>query len=223
MTTHNQVDPITAAIAAAQKVSQAVAMTGTAAPAVYTPPAATVVPVGRVRTMEDAIASSGTAVDAWLSVEANGLRFGAKTFEAILGKIALQEIAFPYMLRATIGGATKFFRSYDGAREAASNRPWLEVIAQAQSMDAACRGQYDAAEIPLILDADLVAGDKIVKAGSRVGITTPVTGFKPFMAWLKQQQVTYGSQGVVPVSASAEPRTKAGVRPWGVPVFTTLS
>jgi hypothetical protein len=56
-----------------------------------------------------------------------------------------------------------------------------------------------------------------------VGITTPVTGYRPFASWLKQQQAVYGTTGVVPVIASVEAKTKSGVKPWGVPQFTTIS
>ena len=216
-------DPIAAAIAAAMQVSAQVPMTQAAPPAqavaAYAPP----LPAGRARTMEDALNSAGASVDAWLSIEASGYRLGTKIFESIKGKIPFSEVTFPYMCRASIGGATKFFRSYDGVREARSNRPWTDVLQQAQAMDPKCQGQYDAAEIPLILDADLVAGDKTIPAGSRVGITTPVTGYRPFASWLKQQQAVYGTTGIVPVIASVETKTKSGVKPWGVPQFTTIS
>jgi hypothetical protein len=215
-------DPIQAAIAAAKQVASAVPM-GTAVAQAAPTAVASVLPAGRARTLDDAINSAGTSVDAWVSIEASGLRIGTKTFEGIRGKISLNEIAFPWMCRAAIGGATKFFRSYDGVREAQSGRPWADVVAQAQAMDANCRGQYDAAEIPLIIEDDLVLADKTLKAGARLGITTPVTGFKPFMVWLKDTVARFGSTSTVDVVAAVEQKTKPGVRPWGVPVFTTVS
>ena len=67
-----------------------------------------------------------------------------------------------------------------------------------------------------------MAGDRTVKAGRAVGITTPVTGFRLFMNWAREARASFGSTGVVPVIASVETTTKPGVRAWGVPVFATV-
>jgi hypothetical protein len=174
---------------------------------------------GRVRGFDDAVASAGAAVDLWLSIDSDGYKVGSTKFSAIAGSIDMGSIKFPYMCRANVGGGTKFVRSYDGVREAQSGRPWAEVCAQMQALDANCKGQYDAAEIPLVLDADLVAGEKVIKAGRAVGITTSVTGFKPFMAWARQ----FASTDVVSVIASVETNSKKGVRDWGIPKFAEVN
>jgi hypothetical protein len=174
---------------------------------------------GRVRGFDDAVNSAGAAVDLWLSVDSDGYKVGSTKFAAIAGTIDMGSIKFPYMCRANVGGGTKFVRSYDGVREAQSGRPWAEVCAQMQAMDANCKGQYDAAEIPLVLDADLVAGEKVIKAGRAVGITTSVTGFKPFMAWARQ----FGSGDTISVIASVETNSKKGVRDWGIPTFAEVN
>jgi hypothetical protein len=206
---------IAAAIAAASQVASAIPMPSQAV-AVAPAPIGTI--AGRVRGFDDAVASAGAAVDLWLGVESDGYKVGNTKFAAIAGSIDMGSIKFPYMCRANVGGGTKFLRSYDGVREAQSGRPWAEVCAQMQAMDANCKGQYDAAEIPLVLDADLVAGEKVIKAGRAVGITTPVTGFKPFMAWAR----AFGATDTVSVIASVETMSKKGVRDWGIPTFSEV-
>jgi hypothetical protein len=208
---------IQAAIAAASQVAAAIPMAGQPSQAVAVAPAP--LGAGRVRGFDDAVNSAGAAVDLWLSVDSDGYKVGSTKVAAIAGTIDMGSIKFPYMCRANVGGGTKFVRSYDGVREAQSGRPWAEVCAQLQALDANCKGQYDAAEIPLVLDADLVAGEKVIKAGRAVGITTPVTGFKPFMAWARQ----FASTDVVSVIASVETNSKKGVRDWGIPTFAEIN
>jgi hypothetical protein len=206
---------IAAAIAAASQVAAAIPM---APQQTAVAPAAVPLAPGRARGFDDAVNSAGAAVDLWLAVDSDGYKIGTTKFTAIAGSINMGTIKFPYMCRANVGGGTKFVRSYDGVREVQSGRPWADVCAQMQAMDANCKGQYDAAEIPLVLDVDLVAGEKIVKAGRAVGITTPVTGFRPFMAWAKQ----FTSTDTISVIASVETNSKKGVRDWGIPTFAAV-
>ena len=212
---------IAEAIAAARQVAAQVQV-----PAAHTETAVAAVaplPAGKARTLDEVSETTGTGVDAWLSVDSTGYRLGNTPLTQIVGKINLAEVLVPYMIRFTAAGSVKFVRSYDGIRESQSGRPWADVCAQAQRADPNCKGQYNAAEIPVILDSDLIADGVTHKAGSRLGITTPVTGFKPFLSWYRETKQAFGADGVVPVVASVEVKTKAGVRPWGIPVFTVRS
>ena len=139
----------------------------------------------------------------------------------LVGRIKLADIKFPYMVRFSVGGGTKFARSYNGVREAQSGRSWAEVVALAQAADPKCNGAYDAAEVPVALDADLVCGDRIVRAGQNVGITTPITGFRAFMIWAREARMAFGCDGEPRVVVAVETRTKTGVRPWGIPVVSS--
>jgi hypothetical protein len=179
-------------------------------------------PLPRVRTLDDALASAGADVAFFLSVEASAFRIGTTLIPRITGSIALQEIRFPWSIRYTVDGGTKFARTYDGVRESLTGRPWWELCQLAQRMDPNCRGQYDSAEIPLATSEDLVVEGKAITAGTRVGITTPLTGFRPFVAWLRQVTGQFGSEAMLPVIASVQTRTKPGVKPWGIPFFTVL-
>lgn len=211
MTELNQ-DFITAAIAAASRAAAALPPSLPAAPFF----------AGRVRTLEDALASAGANVDVWLSIEATAFRLGTTIITSVEGALDLQDLRFPYMVRFNIAGSTKFARSYDGVREAQSGRPWAEVCAQAQSIDQSCRGQYDAVEIPLVLIEDIKVGEKTYGFGARVGVTTPVTGYRPFMQWVREIQARIDGTATLRVRASVETKTRAGVKPWGIPVFALL-
>lgn len=217
--TQNQ-DTISAAIKAAQTVAAAVPMqTAPAAQAMTS-----TLPAGRVRTLDDAMAAVGAAVDMWASIEPDSYRFGkSKPVDQIVGTLTMSEIQTPFGVRFNVGGSTRFSRSYDGIREAQSGKPWMEVVAQAQQMDGNCKGQYDLAEIPIVLTADLVTSEKTYKAGTRIGITTPVTGFKPFMAWVRETRLTHSVDEVLAVCATVERKEKAGVKDWGIPVLTLLA
>lgn len=204
-------DSITAAIVAASRVAAIIP------PALPAPPFS-----GHVRTLEDALASAGAYVDVWLSLEANAFRIGTTLVPCVEGVLDPYEVRFPYMVRCTIAGVTQFARSYDGVREVQSGRPWAEVCAQAQSLDHNCQGQYDAAEIALALTADLTLPETTYFQGSRVGVTTPVTGYRPFMHWLRVVCAQPDGKGPLHVRASVEPKTRAGVKPWGLPVFALL-
>ena len=180
-------------------------------------------PAGRARTLDEAIDQAGVGVDVWASIDASGYRINNTIVPSFTGRIKLSEVQFPYMVRFTVGGSTKFVRSYDGVYEAQSRKPWAGVIAQAQSADPGCKGVYDAAEIPVILDKDLVVGTQTYKAGSRIGITTPVTGYKTFSNWAREARLAFGSDGEVPVTTSVEVKQKPGMKAWGIPVFSTRS
>ncbi|MDE2105554.1 MAG: hypothetical protein KGL39_50475 [Patescibacteria group bacterium] len=210
---------IQAAIAAAQQVANAVQMTAAtnaaSVPAVANP--------GRVRSIDDALESAGAAVEEFVKVTESAFTLNGKRVEELVGFINPKEVQIAYAVRFNPPGSstTKFARSYNGVTEAQTGRPWADVVAQAQAVDPKCRGAYDAAEIPVILEADLRAGDKVYKAGSRVGITTSVTAFKPFMAWYREAKAEFGSDVNIPMRVFVEQKSKAGIRDWGVPKFET--
>ena len=184
-------------------------------------PAPIVGPIARVRTLDEVVDSAGVGVEIWASLDSSSFRINNVSVPQLVGRIKLADIKFPYMVRFNVGGGTKFARSYDGVREARSGHVWADVLALAQAADPKCNGAYDAAEVPVTLDADLVCGDRIVRAGQNVGFTTPITGFRPFMAWARQARLAFGSDGEPRVVVSVETRTKAGVRPWGIPVVSS--
>lgn len=217
-------DVINSAIAAAMQVAaQVPAMPASqAAPTVVGPNSGVPSIPSRARSLEDAMASAGANVELWLALDAGSFRVGTDNIKTLEAELTLREIQFPYMVRLNVGGATRFPRSYDGVREAQGGKPWAEVIAEAQRLDPNCKGQYDAAEIPLVLTSEVTIAGKTHPVGTRVGVTTPVTGYRPFMTWLRSVQAAHGADATVKVRLSVETKTKAGCKPWGIPVFTLL-
>jgi hypothetical protein len=208
---------IAAAIAAATQVAANIPMPGGQALATTTAPA----PVAaRVRTLDDAIDAAGAAVEEWVQVSEPGVTLNGKPFTEVDAFLKMADIRFMWQVRFNApSGGTRFARSYNGVTESQSGRSWQQVVSEAQAADPKCMGEYDAAEVPLRLVADLKAGEKVYKAGSLIGFTTPVTGYKPFMSWLREVRKELGASADVPVTFFVEPKSKPGVRGWGVPTL----
>ena len=179
--------------------------------------------IARARTLDEVVGSAGVGVgvEVWASIDSSSFRINNAPVPQLVGRIKPADIKFPYMVRFNVGTGTKFARSYDGVREAQSGRSWADVVALAQATDPKCSGAYDAAEVPLTLDDDLVCGDRIVRAGQNLGFTTPITGFRTFMTWAREARMAFGCDGEPRVVVAVETRTKAGVRPWGIPVVSS--
>jgi hypothetical protein len=208
---------IAAAIAAASQVAANVQMPAVVQQASV--PAA--LPAGRVRSLDDALYEAGVNVVEFAKVTESAFTINGKRVEKIEGFISFDEVKINRTVRFNVGGGTKFLRTYNLVTEAQSGRPWTDVVAQAQKSDDKCKGDYDAAEIPVALLADLKVGEKTYKAGDRIGITTPVTGYKPFMAWYREARAEFGPGATVPVTAWVDQKSKPGVRDYGLPTITT--
>lgn len=206
---------IAAAIAAASQVAANIPMPnqGVVVPAAP-------LPQGRVRTLDDALESAGVAVEEFVKVSETGFTLNDKPFQELDAELSLSDIQIIYSVRFNPpSGGTRFARSYNGVTEARSGRPWAQVCAEAQAADPKCQGSYDAAEVPLTLIADVKAGEKTFKAGSRIGFTTPITGYKPLMTWLREAKAEFGPGATVPVTFYVEGKSKPGVRGWGLPLL----
>ena len=216
-------DQIAAALAAARtKAAEVPANTNTN-------PVNAVVPFapGKRRTMDDAMETVGAAVDGWISADKYGMHLEKGTiniddFEAM---IDLGKIEFPYSVRFTnSSGLTTFDKSYDGVKSLRTGQAWANVVQQAQAIDSKCTGQYDAAEVPITLLKDVLFDkSKPAKAaGSTIGYATSITGYAPFMAWLRETTAEHGKNSVVKVLVSSETTTK-GNNTWGRLTFKVIA
>lgn len=217
---------IDAAIAAAQAAAAAAAaapapaLSGTASGSLPT-----VAAPGRARTLADAVEAAPQSVDLYLQVDYSGMHIDKTpdVIETIDVRIALADLKFPYSLRYTSAGQTIYLKSIDGVREARSGQSWHECIARAQSIDPMCKGSYDSVELvmELISDVDLKKSKRVIEAGSKLGYTTPYTGYALCMDWLKAAFKEFGPAGIVPVRLTHIPKQK-GSNNWGVIGFETL-
>lgn len=122
-------------------------------------------------------------VTSWLQVDKYGLHIdkSQEALETLLVEIDVTEIVPVYMVR--FGKNPPIYRrSYDGVTTYGLPKLWELTVHEAQSIDADCRGQYRAVEIPmtLIKMVELKRDRKTIDAGTRVGYTTSITGYRSF-------------------------------------------
>lgn len=212
-------DAVSNAILAAQNAASQV-------PAVQqTAGAVAPLPAGRPRTLADAVATAGNAVDDYLKVDKSGMSIGddAQTFEKLEGTIKLAEAKFPYMVRYAAGGTQVYLKSYDGIREVRSGKAWSDAVAEACRIDPKCQGQYDAIEFVFTLTKDVKGkGDKVWPAGTRLGHTTSITGTKFVMGWVTSAAQRGANDNEQPVQLEHKPMAK-GQNKWGVIVPQDLA
>lgn len=161
-------------------------------------PAAPVAP-GKPMTLED-IDGGSLDVDQWIKVKYYGALIppDATTFiKEFLVEIDPGKVVPHRALRYTLGKETRYHKSYDnGSRDARSGRSWLQLVAEAKTLDPKCYGDYDSVEVPMTLLAPIVVGDKtLASAGTRLGYTAPATGMKEIRTTWKKAWITHRDEG----------------------------
>jgi hypothetical protein len=155
-----------------------------------------IVPVRKL-SMSDLEASS-LDVESWLQVDKYGLHLdkSQEALEAIEVEIDVGEIVPVYMVRFG-KNPPNYCRSYNGITTFGSPKPWEFTLREAQNLDADCRGQYPAVEIPMTLidGVELKRDRKTIEGGTRIGYTTSITGYCFSSPW---RSIGGTSQGQVP-------------------------
>ena len=218
-TTNATIDPVQAAIAAAQSaakalVEQQAANTNTAmAPAA---PAA----VGRPLTMDDM--AGGIAVDKWLGVKEFGLLIGAEKHlydQPILVEIDMTEIQPNYSVK--FGNPAQYLRTYDRVTEVRGGS-WHDALKRAQAVDPRAT-EYRSVDLPMTLVEPITKGkDILAEAGTRLGYSTSTTGWKAWQEFYSEC-VKHGlTRSRVRVMVGHMKRTNPKGHIWGVMTFTLV-
>lgn len=179
---------IEAAKAAAGNLPASAGVATGQAPAFY---AAQPVQPGRAVSMREMLAESSMSVKAYLKAEKAGFLIGTDTANYV--KEIAVEFRFGdakpfYGLR--YGDPAKYERSLDRIVNVKNKRPWADCIAEAQRLDARCRGDYASVDVPFTVLEDIKSLDgKITlfeaKDDDRLGWTASVTNWKDFAAFAK--------------------------------------
>ncbi len=177
----------------------------------------------RKLTMSDLEASS-LDVESWLQVDKYGLHLdkSQEALEALLVEIDLNEIVPVYMVRFG-KNPPNYCRSYDGVTTFGSPKPWELTVREGQHLDADCRGQYSAVEIPMTLTeaVELKRDRKTVEGGTRIGYTTSITGYRPFQKFWNECEKKGLTDAVVKVKLAYETRKSNG-NEWGVVTYEQM-
>lgn len=233
MTQTNPIDVVNAAVQAALAKAQATQAPQASHPMVATVPSAPPAVFSAPRTLTDALNSAGTAADVWLSVNEYGLYAGDKKviFPHIMVQIDLTKVRFGQGVRWTLGNQTHYAKSWDLVRESQTNEPWAEVVAKARGLDGKCRGAYDLADIPMLVTEDVTGNalpgadpksDRVIHEGVTLGYTTSITGYAPFMSFVRAAVAAHGQQAIVNAKVTGESKVKGG-NSYGVMKFELLA
>lgn len=152
-----------------------------AAPATSVPTAA----AGNPLTLGD-LASGSLDVDTWLKVNAFGLLIGnsEELFSEIEVTIDTDEIQLFRGIR--YGNPARYKRTYDGVTVAGGGGLWIQALEEAREVDPNVR-EYRGADLVFTLRETLKGKkDKVIaEEGTRLGHSTSVTGWKPFLQFVR--------------------------------------
>jgi len=175
--------------------------------------------------MDNFLDGGGMDVDQYFRVKPDGIRIGDDMkglVDEIIGEIDMTEVTPIYSSRHESGGNTKFVKSYDGATTP-SGENFQQLVAQLTATNQKNSGIYQTVEIPVTLVND-VADPKtklVFEAGTRVGLTPSVTGFKSYQSFAKKlrtQDPSLLSQTLVVKLTHRQRKNNAG-NEWGVVDF----
>lgn len=176
-------DAINNAIASAR---EAAAQAVVSAPS--TAVAAASVQGGRAVSLREITSEKGMAVAAYLKVEKAGFLIGKdlKTYlDEITVSFRLNEAKPFYGLR--YGNPAKYERSYDRIVNAKNRRSWADCVTEAQRLDAKCRGDYAAVDIPFTMVNTIMSKDgktTLIEKDQKTGWTSSVTNWYAFQDFI---------------------------------------
>ncbi len=176
-------------------------------------------PAPKKMTLDDLADNAGMSVDGYLTVKEAGFRSGDGTpyFQTFKGKIDLTEVVVIASIRSTKGGATTFFKSYDGVTVAGSGMSFAQAeknsLATADKTDV-----YNSVEIPVTLLEDVPGMD----AGKRIGVTPPITGVKFWTSFYDKLRKEGLSAATVDVQITCKPQKNKRGNEWGVADFVLI-
>lgn len=206
-----------------------------AAAANYTPPAVVTggnaVPVAANTnalskpSMQDVLDGGGLSVDEYLTNKSEGFRIGKEMkglLEDILVEVDLSDVTVIYSSRHEKAGKTTFLKSYDGVRTD-MNENFQAKIAHYDAQGYKGSGIYQTVEIPaeLVEDVKDPKSTLVIPAGTMIGITPSLTGFKEFQKFMKKLNKNNPElvEDVVKLKVSHLKRTNTNNNEWGVCTF----
>lgn len=138
----------------------------------------------------DDFLSGGMQVDKWIQVKDAGIRLDRDEkafiteFEA---ELDLDSVQLFVGLRAEFAGnKVEYRQSNDGGKTTTRGENFAELAARWKATSVKPVDPYRGANMTLVLANDVVQGKTTIPAGTKLGYTTPVTGFTPFQNLLKK-------------------------------------
>lgn len=178
--------------------------------------------------MADVLNGGGLSVDHFLQNKAEGFKINKDMkglLDEIIVEIDLSDVTVIYSSRHESGGKTVFLKSYDGVRTDQGEN-FQAKIAHYDATGYKGSGIYQTVEIPceLVEDVKDPKSSLVIPAGSTIGITPSLTGFKEFQKFMKKLAKTNPElvDDVVKVKVEHLKRTNSNNNEWGVCTFALV-
>jgi hypothetical protein len=177
---------------------------------------------------EDAfLSANGMEVVSYLVVKDAGIKL-SKDWQGYIDEfeatIDLSEVALFMGIRKEVGTNVTYAKTYDGVSTHRTGEPFSTTVENFKRDSTKPADVYRGADIPMTVTQDYTdaKSKKTIEAGTRVGLTTSITGFKPWAAFKKKLNDAGFGKSTVRVKVTHSPRTNQNNQEYGVCEFTLL-
>jgi hypothetical protein len=140
--------------------------------------------------LEDFLAGGGLNVDGYVQVKDDGIKLdrSEKAFiEEFEAELDISSVQMFVGIRAEFAGNNvQYAKSFDGGKTTNKGENFASVVAHYKENSLKPADTYRGADMALVLTNDVVQGKTTIPAGTRLGYTTPITGWTPFQNLLKK-------------------------------------
>jgi hypothetical protein len=179
------------------------------------------------QSLDDALNNGGLLVEEYILSKPEGLKISRDMkglLESIDVVIDMSDVAVISQVRANSGGNTSFVKSYDGFSTSTGQNLEAEIRRLTQSHEKV-DGPYTTVEIPVELISDVKdpKSSLTFAAGTELGYTPSMTGYKEFRRFMKALKKSGRPlDGVYNVRLHTEKKTNSNNNEWGVVRFELL-
>jgi hypothetical protein len=182
---------------------------------------------GTALSMDNLANSGGMDVETFVTVNFFGIRLSKDWvgfIDEFEGNIDLRDVAAFMGIQKTVGKNVEYFKTYDGSTSS-RGESWRQVVEDCKATSQKEAAPYPGADIPITLTAgyaDPKDAKKAFEADTVVGLTTSITGFKPWKSFYKKLQQAGLNTSTIKVKISHSPRKNAAGQEYGVYEFELL-
>jgi hypothetical protein len=178
-------------------------------------------------TMDNLANAGGMDVETYATVNEFGIRLSKDwtmfidEFEAT---IDLRDVMAFMGIQKTVGKQVDYAKTYDNETTARGEN-WMQIVNEFKANSQKPANTYPGADIPMTLTkgyADPKDPKKAFEADTTVGVSTSITGFKPWKAFYKKLQQANLTTSVIKVSVKHSPRVNTAGQKYGVYEFDLI-
>ena len=179
--------------------------------------------------LDSFLTPAGMEVQSYVQVKDAGIKlskdWGPTSFiDEFEVTIDLSEVAYFYGIRKEVGSNVTYAKSYNG-KTTTRGEPFAAICAQFKLESQKPADPYRGADIPMTLVqdyADAKDKSKSFEAGTRVGLSTSITGFKPWASFHKKLMDAGQGSATVRVKVKHSARRNAANQDYGVCEYELL-